>query len=169
MAKVRRWKETLLLACVTLFLSVAQGWPRGTRNVASSTYPVYSRLVTRANGKTALGVELSARKPYVRLVRASQAPVRMPLAAGAYVAMAGAPLAAPAAASAAASSCPVSCNTVDAPCCSITAASCCDHYCGIGGGSCYTVACTGGFNGTVTTLCNTCGEGTCVNFCNASY
>ena len=90
MARITKWQETLMVACAAPFFSVARVWPLGMRNAASSGHPTYPRLVTGMSGKTAFGVELAGRKPYVRFFRASLVPVAMPLAAGAYVAMAGA-------------------------------------------------------------------------------
>ena len=95
MAKMLRWKEKLVLAFFTLFFSIPSAWALGKREANDMGGPVYSRLVTGKNGKRALGVELLARRPYVRLVRASLVPVSLPLAAGAYVAMASSPAAAP--------------------------------------------------------------------------
>ncbi len=163
MAKVRRWKETLVLACATLLLSVTRAWPRGPRNVGSSAYPVYSSLITGMDGKAALGVELMARKPYVRMVRASLVPVSLPLAAGAYVAVASSPLAAGAplaAASGSACSTGPVCNPGTAPCCSVTAATCCDLDCGP---SCWIVHCFN-YMGSPWS-CTTCGYGTCAASC----
>jgi len=39
MAKVQKWKETLVLAFAALLLSVTQAWPRGTCDAASNSYP----------------------------------------------------------------------------------------------------------------------------------
>lgn len=71
MARILKWREKLVLACVTLFFSLTRAWPLGTYKTASPGHPVYSRLVTGMNRKTAFGVEVMAQKPYVRLVRAS--------------------------------------------------------------------------------------------------
>jgi hypothetical protein len=160
MARVLKWKEKLVLAVLTLFFSLARAWPLGTYNGASHDRPTYSRLVTGVNQKTTFGIELMARRPYARLIRASLVPVAMPLAAGAYIAMAGAvgaaaappgegPAAAPDGAAAAAAS-----------------------SCGGGGGTgtvtgtngCYTVYCTE-FAHTSPLSCYTCGRGTCAALC----
>lgn len=141
MAKVLRWKEKLILAFVSLFLSVTAAWPLGTRDAGSASY---SRLVT-ANGETTVGVELMTRKPYVRLVRASRAPVALPLTTGAYVAMAGAM------------------GTAAAPTPESVAADAASS-CGGGGTStnsnvCFTEICSE--YGDATYPCRTCGYGTC--------
>lgn len=130
MAKILRWQEKLVLACLTLFLPVARAWPLGTYNAANHDRPVYSRLVTGMNQKTVFGLELMAQRPYARLIRASLVPVSLPLAAGAYMAMAGSPgAAAGAAAAAASSSCGGTCDPRNAPCCSVTNAACCNADC----------------------------------------
>jgi hypothetical protein len=88
MARIRKWQETLMVACAALFFSVGRAWPLGARDAASHEYSTYSHLVVRTNRKTALGVELATRGLYIRLIRTSLVPVAMPLAAGAYVATA---------------------------------------------------------------------------------
>ncbi|MGH9449173.1 MAG: hypothetical protein ACRD11_01395 [Terriglobia bacterium] len=163
MAKVLRWKEKLALVFVAVFLSMARAWPLGTLKTPNHAQVAHSRLMTGTHRRTAVGIELMGRRPYLRLARASLVPVALPLTAGAYLAMAGAPGAmAGAAAGAAAAdggSCSF-CNTLDAPCCSLTDAACCDQHCD--GNGCWTVRCsssfqerTGGFT------CLTCGNGTC--------
>ncbi len=88
MARARKWKETLVLACVTLLMSVTQGWSRETRDAATHGNLEYSRLITGVAGKTAFGVELMARRPFVRLIRTSRVPLPIALAPGALMAMA---------------------------------------------------------------------------------
>lgn len=163
MAKMLRWKEKLVLAFFTLFFSIPSAWALGKREANDMGGPVYSRLVTGKNGKRALGVELLARRPYVRLVRASLVPVSLPLAAGAYVAMAASPATADGSAPAAAagSTCTL-CNGLNGPCCSITFTTCCDPYCG-SPPNCWTEMCYSSFMGSVT--CHTCGYGTCLQKC----
>ncbi len=148
MARIRRWKEKVALACFTLLFSVPRALALGGSNTASHRQVLYSRLVTLRSRETTLGLELMARRPFVRLIRTSRVPLPIALAPGALMAMA-APLAAPAPAS----SCPV-CNTATALCCSLTAATCCDPNC-VTTGTCYTVTF---FN---TERCVTCGYGTC--------
>lgn len=148
MARIRRWKGKLALACFTLLFSIPRALALGTQHTARHSNVSYSRLLTGMNGKTALGVELMTRRPFVRLIRTSCVPLPIALAPGALMAMA-APLAAPAPAS----SCPV-CNTATALCCSLTAATCCDPNC-VTTGTCYTVTFFS------TEHCVTCGYGTC--------
>ncbi len=101
MARIRRWKEKLALACFTLLFSIPRALALGTQHTARHSNVSYSRLLTGMNGKTALGVELMTRRPFVRLIRTSRVPLPIALAPGALMAMA-APLAAPVPAS----SCP---------------------------------------------------------------
>src|SRR5574340_1440761 len=142
MAQVRRWKETVILACVTFLMSAAQAWPRGTRETANGGNLEYSRLIVGLNGMTPVGVELMPQKPYARLVRTSRVPVPPPQVPGAYVALASAPVAGDAA------SVVPECGTT-----------------GGGGGttgtsySCWSVSC---FYGS---RCLTCGHGTCISRC----
>lgn len=168
MARIKRWQETLIVAWIGFF-SLAWAWPRRTRETSRHNPPAYSQLVVRTRRRAALGVELMAQRPYVRLVRASLVPVSLPLAAGAYVAMASAMgIATPAgngaapapddAVAAAASSCGGTCNTTNAPCCSVTAATCCNPNCD----GCWDVYCTGTYSFRTGGLtCLTCGYGTC--------
>lgn len=86
MARVLKWKEKLVLALVSVFLSVTTAWPAGKRD-ADSGQRSHSRLLTTGS-KTTLGIELMARKPYVRLTRIARTSVALPFTAGAYVAMA---------------------------------------------------------------------------------
>ncbi|MGH9350606.1 MAG: hypothetical protein ACRD2G_00305 [Terriglobia bacterium] len=151
MAKVLKWKEKLILAFVSVFLSVTAAWPRGAHDAVATTTGSYSHLVT-TSGTTTLGVELMARKPYVRVVRALPVPILLPLTAGAYIAMAGAmgTAAAPAAngAAGAAAAPDTSCST---------------HTGGTTGGThlCRTLYCSGGFANHPGNTCETCGYGTC--------
>ena len=111
MAKIVKWKQRLALGLVALFLSMARVWLPETHNSVRPGDPIYSRLLTGIGAKTAFGVEVMAQRPYLRLVRASLNPVSLPLAVGAYLAMAasgGLPAAATGA------SCG-SCETADAP------------------------------------------------------
>jgi hypothetical protein len=120
MARIRRWKETLVVACVTLFFALARAWPLRPRDAAGHHGPEHSLLLTGTNRKTAFGVELMAQRPYIRLARASLVPVAMPLVAGAYTALAAAPGGPPAEPlPEGGSTCPV-CNAAAAPCCSVT-------------------------------------------------
>ena len=82
MARIRRWKETLVLACVTLFLSLARAWPLRAAEAASQQQSGHSLLVTGTTHHMAVGVELMAQWPYIRLARVSLLPVGVPLAAG---------------------------------------------------------------------------------------
>lgn len=139
MAKVLKWQEKLILAFAALLFSMASGFGLGPRDSATANRSSSSRMVTV--GKS--GVELMARKPYLRLVHAPLAPVSLPLATGAYVVIASA--ATPAA---------------DA------ASSCSSGTKGDGGTTghgCWTVYCSGSFEhqpqGQHT--CVTCGYGTC--------
>ncbi len=128
MARIRKWQETLVLASVALFFSLAQAWPLRARDTTGRDHAAYSRMIAGTSQKTALGLELMARKPYVRLVRASSLPVAMPLAAGAFIALAsaeGAPPAAPAASNSSCTSGSV-CHTATAPCCTGGNAACCN-------------------------------------------
>jgi len=153
MARIRRWQEALMVVLAAMFFSVGRAWPLGAGELASTGHPTYSRLVTGVSGKRALGLELGPQRPYVRLFRASLAPVAMPLAAGAYVAMAGAP-----AAPATNSSCTTDCDTSEHTCCSVNPDDpCCDKYCE----HCYDVQCTTQFSGPGGYSCYTCGHGTC--------
>ena len=161
MAKVRRWKETCVLACVTLLLSVAQGWSREARDSSGPGHPVYSRLITATKGKNAVGIELTPQTPYVRLVRTSQVPLQAPLAASAYVAMVALPVASAEAAPALAGSACGTCRTSTHACCSVINSTCCDAYCSPH--SCWTISCMG-FSGGAS-YCNTCGFGTCNGVC----
>lgn len=157
MARVLKWQEKLVLACAALLFSVTSGFGLGPRDPASAGRASSSRVVIV--GKS--GVELTVQKPYLRLVHASLVPVSLPLAAGAYVTMAGSPgIAAGAAAAPAGSSCNA-CNTATAPCCSVdTNGGCCRNDCG--GGDCYTVYCSGSFQGRGGQhTCVTCGYDTC--------
>jgi hypothetical protein len=143
MARIVRWKEKLALGFVALLLSVARGWLPGTRGAASHEKPLYSRLLVATSPKMAFGLELMGRKPYVRLARASLVPVQMPLAAGAFVAMAGAEGAG--------------------------AASSCSDGGGGGGGTtggheCWTMICGQSFQ-NAGDECLTCGYGTCDGAC----
>jgi hypothetical protein len=158
MARIRRWKETLLIACVTLFFSLARAWPLRPRDTAGRHGPEHSLLLTGANRKTALGVELMAQKPYVRLARASLVPVAMPWAAGAFVATAAQPVGA-AGDVAAASSSACTCIFSQAPCCSDVPSSfwCCDSNCP----QCWTRVCyVRGFS-TWSFTCLSCGSNCC--------
>lgn len=153
MTRVLRFKEKLALALMATCFSIAGVFSRKTLQASSAGEPYSSQFITGPKG---IGLELAARRPYARFVRASLAPVSLPLVAGAYVALAGAS-GAPAAA-AAGDQCS-SCNVKDPPCCSVTATACCNADCG---GGCWTVQCssayqerTGGFT------CVTCGAGTC--------
>lgn len=139
MARIRKWQETLMLVSVALFFSLAQVWPLRARDTAGRDHAAFSRMITGTSQKTALGLELMAQKPYVRLVRASSLPVAMPLTAGAFVAMAGSPGAAAAPAAEDASSCGATCHTATAPCCTGGNGACCDPNCE----ECWTVRCTG--------------------------
>lgn len=158
MARVLKWQEKLVLACAALLFSVTSGLGLGPRDSSGPNRSSSSRMVIV--GKS--GVELMAHRPYVRLVHASLIPVSLPLAAGAYVTMAGSPgVAASAAAAPAGSSCNA-CDTATAPCCSIdTNGGCCRNDCG--GGDCYTVYCSGSFQAQPPGqhTCQTCGYGTC--------
>ncbi len=129
MARIRKWQERLLIACAALLFSVTSAWPLGARDATSHEHSTYSRPLTGMSGKTAFGVELAARRPYVRFFRTSLVPVAMPLAAGAFVAMAGA-AGAPAAGNPPAGSTCSSCNASTATCCTVAGGNpCCDHHC----------------------------------------
>ncbi len=161
MARIRKWQEKLMLACATLFFSLVQAWPLGTYKTASHNYPVYSRLVTAMNQKPTFGVELMARRPYVRLTRVARTPVSLPLTTGAYVAMAGVlgTAATPAGNGASAGA-----AAQISPDC---AGSCCSSDGGTtttGGDNCWTVYCYSQFQGTEH-MCYTCGHGTCNAYC----
>ncbi|MGH9403760.1 MAG: hypothetical protein ACRD2P_16865 [Terriglobia bacterium] len=67
MARIVKWEEKLAIGCIALFLSMARVWLPEMRNPAGQGDPVYSRLVTGMNLKTAFGLELMAQRPYVRL------------------------------------------------------------------------------------------------------
>lgn len=150
-----------MLACAALFFSVTSAWGLGRRDSASSSRPSSSRVVTVMGAKS--GVELTTQKPYVRLVRASLAPASLPLAVGAYIALAASPVP-PADATIDASVRPdsscLTCSTANAPCCSHTGATCCDPDCV--GTTCRQVTC----DGLRSNECYTCGAGTCDSFCN---
>jgi hypothetical protein len=139
MAKVRKWKETLVLACVTLLMSVTQGWSRGRSDTATRGNLEYSRMISGITGKMAIGFELTSHKPYLRVVRASRIPVPVPLTPGAFLAMAA-----------------LVADALPTP----------TSACGTGGGTthgtsgCYTVKCP------CDGICDSCGLGTCNNtFC----
>jgi hypothetical protein len=157
-ARILKWKEKLALGFVALFLWATRAWLPGARGATVPSQTLYSRLLTATSPKMAFGLELLSRKPYVRLVHASPVTVAMPLAAGAFVAMAGAG-GAPAAASA--SHTCYSCVTGEAPCCSRDGSgTCCDAHCSQL--HCYTLYCTG-FESAGP--CYTCGYGTCAGHC----
>ncbi|MGH9327977.1 MAG: hypothetical protein ACRD2B_15010 [Terriglobia bacterium] len=156
MARIRKWQEALVVALAAMFFSVSRAWPLGMREAASPDRPTYTRLVTGMAGKTAFGIELGARRPYVRLFRAALAPMAVPVAAGAFVAMAGA-APDPSPAGSPNSSCALTCNASTATCCSHADGDpCCDHHCTR---NCTRVTCTNIFSGT--RHCVTCGHGTC--------
>lgn len=167
MARIRRWKETLVLACVTLFLSLARAWPLRAAEAASQQQSGHLLLVTGTTHHMAVGVELMAQWPYIRLARVSLLPVGVPLAAGAYTghaaALGGAP-GSPALAMAG-STCPA-CVTSTAPCCSVTDATCCKEDCTP---ECYTYECVCETSGTITGYYETCTTGyrswTCYHEC----
>jgi hypothetical protein len=90
MARILKWKEKLALALVALFFSMVRVWSPQSRNASAQHQPFYSRILGGTAQGRAFGFELMARRPYVRPVRASLAPIAMPLVTGAFVAMAGA-------------------------------------------------------------------------------
>lgn len=148
MAQVLKWQEKLVLACAALLFSVTSGLGLGPRDSASAHRSSSSHVMIV--GKS--GFELAAHRPYLRLVHASPIPVSLPLATGAYVAMANA------AASADAQ------GDVAAP--AAEAASACGTHTGGGGGGgggCWTLYCSGSFEGKPPGqhTCQTCGYGTC--------
>ena len=175
MARIRCWREKLLLVWFTLFAaSVAWAWPR-SRTPADRTGAARTLLVTGSHGRPAWGVALSAAKPYVHVFSASAVPVALPAAVGAFTASARATVDSPAAAAAVASgsSCAV-CNTNTAQFCSLTAASCCnprDPWCTyltldgacLTDGACYQEQCSNFMGSNI--LCSTCGRGTCTISC----
>jgi hypothetical protein len=165
MARIRKWKETLVLTCVTLFFSLARAWPLRPREAAHQHVPGHSLLVTGMNQKTAFGVELMARRPYIRLAHGSLVPVAMPLTAGAYTALADAPGGAPGGpAPATTTSTCLTCNTTTAPYCCITDATCCNHECP----RCYRYLCVCETSGTITGYYTTCTTGyvrPCYHYC----
>lgn len=170
MARIRRWQEKLLVPCLTLLFSMMRSWPLRAYKAANNDHATYSRLITKTSGKKIFGIELAARGPYVRLIRGSLVPVAMPLAPGAFVAMAGAtgvPLPAAGAGSGTCSSDP-ECQTRERACCNLTASTCCAHYCTTHTGrECWQAYCTAFGGGQE--LCTTCGAGTCANVCATSY
>ncbi|MGH9351367.1 MAG: hypothetical protein ACRD2G_04275, partial [Terriglobia bacterium] len=156
MAKILSWREKLVLAFVSVFLSATAAWPRGTQDAVTTTAGSYSHLVT-TSGTTRLGVELMARRPYVRVVRALGVPVSLPLTTGAYVALAGAMGAAAPAGNWAAGAAPD--GAAAAP-----NTSCSTHTGGTTGGGgteCRILYCSGGFAHHTGNTCETCGYGTC--------
>lgn len=168
MVRIKKWQETLVVAWIAFF-SLAWMWPREKHATDGTARSAYAQLLTRTSRRSVLGVELTAQRPYVRLVRASLVPISLPLAAGAYLALADSPV--PVAATAAplaGSSCPV-CNTATAPCCSVAGVgTCCNNACG---NECYTVFCcpSNDFSRqpcSATKSCVTCGLDTCVDYCN---
>lgn len=171
MARIRKWQQTLTLASVALFLSLAQVWPLRARDAADHDRAVFSRVVTRTGQTSAVGLEFLPQKPFLRMIRASTVPIELPLAAGAFLAMAGSPgSAAPDAAGTAqagqaapdaGSSCPV-CNTATASCCTDNNRACCNPNCLSDG--CWTVVCSN-FEPGCQSLCQTCGESTCEERC----
>jgi hypothetical protein len=167
MARIRRWKEKLLIAWFTVFTSVAWARPR-SRMLEGRGGAARSLLVTGSGGKRAWGVTLSAASPFVRAFSASAVPVALPVAVGAFAASAGATADLSADAAAAGSICTY-CDTAAAPACNQTAAVCCNPYptstchtadggtCN--GGSCRTIICENSL-GTYA-RCLTCGYETC--------
>lgn len=145
MAKILRWKEKLALACFTLLFSIPRAWAMAGRGTRGGNSSVYLLLVTRANQRAGLGFELTARRPFVRLIRTSRVALPISLAPGALIAMA-APLAAPAPAS----SCKMGtqCNPSTQVCTNTPPA-------------CGTIACYNFGSDHTATYCYTCGRGTC--------
>lgn len=170
MARIRKWKETLVLACAALLFSLARVWPLGTHDGADRHRQGHSLLVTGINHKPSFGVELMAGRPYIRLARASLVPIAMPMAARAFVAMAAPLPAAPpgprpetTTTANPATSCHA-CNTATAPCCSATSSTCCQE-CRV----CHTYLCVCETSGTITGYYETCNTGyrswTCFHEC----
>ncbi len=88
MARIRRWKEKLLITWFTLFTSVVWARPRSRTPVGRSG-AARSALVTGSGGKRAWGVAFSAGRPYVRAFSASLVPIALPVAVGAFAASPG--------------------------------------------------------------------------------
>ena len=145
MARIRRWKERLLIAWFTLFASVV--WARAqSRTPENRSGTGRSLVVTGNHGKRAWGVTFSANKPYVQAFSAYLMPVVLPIAVGAFTASAGASADPGGVAANATASCFV-CITSQAPPCPQTAATCCK--------ACHTAdgVCTGGGAGGTTDSC----------------
>ena len=171
MARIRRWKEKLLLVWFTVFTSFVWARPK-SRTLEDHSSPARTLFLSGSRGKRAWGVTLSTSRPYVRTLIASAMPVALPAAVGAFAASAGAMAGAAAAAAAAASSVCSSggpgkaCVTSQATPCSLTAATCC-RPCATRDGvcvTCHTDVCTGGLVAGQTE-CRTCGAGTCPATC----
>lgn len=145
MARVLKWQQKLVLGLAALLLSVTSGLGLGPRDSATASRSSSSRVAIV--GKS--GVELIAHKPYLRLVHASTIPVSLPLATGAYVAMA----------SAASAAAPPDATATAAPDADAAAS------CGGGGGTTCINSC-GGTHRCHTIICSdaecvTCENGTC--------
>lgn len=142
MARIRRWKEELLLVCFALFASIVWARPRSHTAESGSSITGRSLVVTGSSGKRGWGIAFSATRPYVRAFSASLVPVQLPFTVGAFAASAAATAGA-AGAAAATGSC-YTCITSTAPYCITTIASCCNPCEPNGDGGCVT---TGGGGG----------------------
>ncbi|MGH9397861.1 MAG: hypothetical protein ACRD18_13555 [Terriglobia bacterium] len=152
MARVLKWKEKIAIAVVTALISMAGVFSlKALRASGAANRPYDSQFITGPKG---LGLEFSPRKPYARLVRISDAAVSLPLAVGAYVAMASATGAAS----------PPDASGTAAPDAGAVQPDCSSGGGGgTGGGGCYTVYCSGSFEGRGGGghTCQTCGYDTC--------
>jgi hypothetical protein len=148
MARIQRWKQRLMIACMAVF-ATARCWP--AKGAGAAVPPVRSLALAVSAGRRSAVVELSPRAPYLRVTPASLETAAPALAA--FVAAA----AAPAGAAGAASTC-TACAGVTAPACCSTAATQCCEACGTAaGGGCFTT-----YNNSFAP-CQTCGHGTCVS------
>ncbi|MGH9350651.1 MAG: hypothetical protein ACRD2G_00545 [Terriglobia bacterium] len=150
MARILKWQDKLVFAFAALFFTVTTAWGLGPRDPAGSESQSSSRVVAVVGSRSAVGVELMGRKPYVRLVRASRTPASLPLTAGAYIAMAGAVDATIATAASGAEMAP-ECSSGGG------GGGTCITNCGTE--QCWTIECSD-FAGTYVS-CYTCGYGTC--------
>lgn len=58
MARIRRWKEKLALACFALLFAIPRALAAGTRRTFDRSNILYSRLVTTTSGRMPLALEL---------------------------------------------------------------------------------------------------------------
>ena len=166
MARIRRWKEKLLIAWFMLFASVVWGRARSSTPEGRSG-AARSLVVTGNGGKRSWGVTFSVGRPYVRAFSASLVPVALPVAVGAFTASASAASDPAGAAANASASCASVCSSPKAAPCAITTAICCNP-CQTVSGKCKTTKPIGGSCTTLHTVitanggtCISCGFGTC--------